>query len=122
MREKIEIPETKVLTRMFEEIEGELSYINSTTLPILLKLFGSVLNTGIVIRCAEQPSILNIPKTGVGFVPLNYKDEIKFNGKKAVINKPKFLQRYYSTDEGKRYKMFLEGLDPVARDKQFNIF
>lgn len=121
MSSKIEIPETKVLNRMFEEIGGELAYINSDTIPALLKMFGSVLNTGIILRCAEQPGLL-MQKTGVGFVPLNYKDEIKFNGKKAVINKPKFLKRYYSTDEGKRYKAFLESLDSVARDKQFNIF
>lgn len=122
MSSKIEIPETKVLNRMFEEIGGELAYINSDTIPALLKMFGPVLNTGIILRCAEQPGLLKLQKTGVGFVPLNYKDEIKFNGKKAVINKPKFLKRYYSTDEGKRYKAFLESLDPVARDKQFNIF
>ena len=119
---EIKMPETKVLNRMFEEIGQELGYINGAVVPALVSTFGPVLNTGIVLKVAELPSLVNIPSLGSGAVVLSYKREIKYNGKKAVINKAKFLERYYSTDEGKRYKEFLESLDSISRTKQFNIF
>lgn len=118
---EIKVPETKILSQMFSEIENELTYINGATVPALVSTFGSVLNTGIVLRVAELPSLINAPRLGTGAVILRYKEEIKFNGRKAVINKPKFLERYYRTEEGQNYKKFVESLDPVTR-RQFEIF
>lgn len=119
---EIKMPDTRELEKMFQDIEQELSYINGAIVPALVSAFGPVLNTGIVLRVAETPSIINVPSLDSGAVVLRYKSEIKYNGKKAVINKPKFLERYYRTEEGKRYKEFLEGLDSITRNKQFNIF
>lgn len=118
---EIKVPETRLLSQMFREIEQELTYINGTTVPALVSTLGPVLNTGIVLRVAELPSLLNAPRLGTGAVLLRYKDEIKFNGRKAVINKPKFLEKYYRTEEGQNYKKFVESLEPGLR-RQFEIF
>lgn len=116
------MPETRILNGMFAEIQEEIDYINSMPVPFLKKKYGSgCLNTNLVLRVAELPSLMDAPRSPSGAVNLKYRDEITFNGRVAIINRSKFLERYYATEEGKIYKKFLEELDPKLR-RQFEIF
>lgn len=119
---ELKIPETRVLRGMFSEIQEEIDYINTRSVPYLMKKYGSgCLNTKLVLRVAELPSLMDAPRSQSGAVNLRYRNEISFNGRVAIINRQKFMERYFATDEGKTYKRFLESLDPGMR-RQFDLF
>lgn len=112
-------PETRVLDRMLDEIRAEVAYMNSCITPTLVKRFGvGTFKTGMVIRCAEQPTLIDAPHSQSGAVRLEFRDCVRYSGRSVAIDKAKFLKRYYSTDEGKKYKEFLDGLtDPHERER-----
>lgn len=107
---------------MLEGIREEIAYMNSSITPTLVQKFGAgTFRTGMVVRCAEMPSLINAPTSPAGAVRLEYKDCIRFSGRCAAIDKAKFLARYYATEEGRKYKAFLDSLEPLERER-FNIF
>lgn len=112
-------PETKILNKMLDGVRAEVTYMNSCITPTLVKRFGAgTFKTGMVVRCAEMPSLIDAPISGTGAVRLEFKDCIRFSGRSVAIDKAKFLKRYYSTEEGKKYKEFLDGLtDPHDRER-----
>lgn len=116
-------PETPVLNRMLERVRAEITYMNSCITPPLVKKYGAgTFKTGLVIRCAEQPSLIDAPRSQTGAVSLEFKDCIRYSGRSVAIDKAKFLRRYYSTDEGKRYREFLDSItDPHERER-YEIF
>lgn len=115
-------PETDVLKKMLEGIHSEITYMNSCITPELVKKFGAgTFRTGMVIRCAELPSLIDMPMSPTGAVRLKFKDCVRFSGRSVAIDKAKFLARYYATEEGKAYKAYLDSLSPEEREL-FNIF
>ena len=116
------MPETKLLQRMLKEAGLEIDYMNRCTVPTLLQKFGAgTFRTGMILRCAEMPTLIDAPKLPTGAVSLHYKDCVAFSGHKVFLDKDRLLARYYGTDEGKRYKSFLDGLSKEERPK-YEIF
>ena len=113
------MPDTKVLEKMLDEVKAEIDYMNSCITPTLVKRFGAgTFKTGMIIKCAEMPTLIDAPRFETGAVKMMYKDCVRFSGQRMGIDRAKFLKRYYATEEGKKYKEFLDGLtDPHERER-----
>ena len=107
---------------MFSEVTCEIDYLNKDLLPFLKEAFGAgCLNTGLILRCAENPSLVNVPELQYMAVELRYQDCMKYSGKAMTIDKARFTARYYATEEGKAYKQFLDELPPDLKER-YSIF
>lgn len=115
----METPKTELLQKMLEGVQNEIDYMNDTTAPALVSRFGAnTFKTGLVIRCTEEPLLIDLKEKPVKVI---YSDCIRFNGQKMCIDKEKFLARYYATEEGKKYREFLDRLPTIQR-RQNEIF